>query len=80
MMEWNHCREKGLKEAASFSKGSKWKSIVPVKSFYPLCMTFRNKTSQICMKRDGRKRGGLREYVKGGEKNLELVICDTIKL
>lgn len=32
------------------------------------------------MKREGRKKGGLKGYVKGGEKNLGLAICDTIKL
>jgi len=53
------------------------KYIVPVKFFFPFSMTFRDKISQIW---EGRKRAGLKEYVKGGEKNLGLTICDTIKL
>lgn len=56
------------------------KYVVPVKFFFPFSMTFRNKISRICMTREDRKRGGLKEYVKGGEKNLGLTICDTIKV
>lgn len=56
------------------------KYTVPVKFFYPFSMTFRNKISQIHMKREGRKRRKLKEYVKGGDKNLGLAICDTTEL
>lgn len=55
------------------------KYIVPVKFFFPFSIAFRNKISQMCMKREGRKRE-LKEYVKGGERNLGPTTRDPTKL
>lgn len=34
----------------------------------------------ICMERGGRRRGGLKVYVKDDKKNLGLAICNTTQL